>query len=84
MHNYIYYHLLYNAFCFNCSKSPDLELEALFKRHFTQVVFYKGTAMSTRDLQRTKVNSACASLKKMLLTCIRFMQKKCVFKLYRK
>ena len=48
------------------SKNPDLELEALFKRHFTQVVFYKGTAMSTRDLERVKVS---------LLTCVQTTKK---------
>lgn len=39
-----------------CSrKPPDLELEGLFKRHFTTVKFYQGSIMSTPDLQRVKV-----------------------------
>ena len=42
---------------YDFSKTPALELEALFKRHFTQVVFFKGTAMSTRDLERVKVRT---------------------------
>lgn len=36
-------------------KPPDLELEGLFKRHFTTVKFYQGSIMSTPDLQRVKV-----------------------------
>jgi hypothetical protein len=42
-----------NRFVF--SKPPDLELEGLFKRHFTTVKFYQGSIMSTPDLQRVKV-----------------------------
>jgi len=38
------------------SKPPDLELEGLFKRHFTTVKFYQGSIMSTPDLQRVKVH----------------------------
>lgn len=37
------------------SKPPDLELEGLFKRHFTTVEFFQGTIMSPIDLQRVKV-----------------------------
>ncbi|KAK2169417.1 hypothetical protein LSH36_10g10001, partial [Paralvinella palmiformis] len=36
-------------------KEPDLELEGLFKRHFTQVEFFQGTVMDANDLHR--VNS---------------------------
>ena len=36
-------------------KPPDLELEGLFKRHFTTVKFFQGSIMSTPDLQRVKV-----------------------------
>ena len=39
-------------------KPPDLELEGLFKRHFTTVKFYQGSIMSTPDLQRVKVHIA--------------------------
>ncbi|KAL1395277.1 hypothetical protein pipiens_002879 [Culex pipiens pipiens] len=35
-------------------KPPDLELEGLFKRHFTTVEFFQGTIMSPIDLQRVK------------------------------
>ena len=42
---------------FMFSKPPDLELEGLFKRHFTTVKFYQGSIMSTPDLQRVKVFS---------------------------
>lgn len=38
------------------SKPPDLELEGLFKRHFTTVEFFQGTIMNPIDLQRVKVN----------------------------
>ena len=38
------------------SKRPELELEALFKRHFTKVEFFKGSIMSTRDIERVKVH----------------------------
>ncbi|XP_071748447.1 calcium-activated potassium channel slowpoke isoform X39 [Lepeophtheirus salmonis] len=43
-------------------KPPDLELEGLFKRHFTTVKFYQGSIMSTVDLQRVKVHEADACL----------------------
>eukprot|EP00095_Tigriopus_kingsejongensis_P012697 maker-scaffold22_size673200-snap-gene-5.41 protein:Tk12697 transcript:maker-scaffold22_size673200-snap-gene-5.41-mRNA-1 annotation:"large conductance calcium-activated potassium channel splice variant l37" len=43
-------------------KPPDLELEGLFKRHFTTVKFYQGSIMSTPDLQRIKVHEADACL----------------------
>jgi len=38
-----------------CRKEPDLELEGLFKRHFTQVEFYQGTVMDANDLHRVNV-----------------------------
>lgn len=38
-------------------KPPDLELEGLFKRHFTTVEFFQGTIMNPIDLQRVKVNT---------------------------
>ena len=41
--------------CFLFSQSPDLMLQALFKRHFTKVIFFRGTVMNTRDLERVKV-----------------------------
>jgi hypothetical protein len=34
---------------------PDLDLEALFKRNFTQVKFLHGTVMDPKDLERAKV-----------------------------
>lgn len=36
-------------------KPPDLELEGLFKRHFTTVEFFQGSIMNPIDLQRVKV-----------------------------
>ena len=42
-------------------KPPDLELEGLFKRHFTTVKFYQGSIMSTPDLQRVKVHTTIDS-----------------------
>ncbi|XP_050390597.1 calcium-activated potassium channel slowpoke isoform X2 [Patella vulgata] len=41
---------------------PDLELEGLLKRHFTQVEFFQGTVMDANDLERTKIRSADACL----------------------
>ena len=38
-----------------CRKEPDLELEGLFKRHFTQVEFFQGTVMDANDLDRVNV-----------------------------
>uniref|UniRef100_A0A4W4HIC0 BK channel n=1 Tax=Electrophorus electricus TaxID=8005 RepID=A0A4W4HIC0_ELEEL len=40
---------------------PDLELEALFKRHFTQVVFLQGSILNPWDLTRVKIelSDAC-------------------------
>ena len=37
-------------------KEPDLELEGLFKRHFTQVEFFQGTVMDANDLHRVNVS----------------------------
>lgn len=36
---------------------PGLELEGLFKRHFTTVEFFQGTIMNPIDLQRVKVKN---------------------------
>ncbi|KFD54423.1 hypothetical protein M514_04766 [Trichuris suis] len=41
---------------------PDLELEGLFKRHFTKVEFFQGTVMDSVDLTRVKVDEADACL----------------------
>uniref|UniRef100_A0A1A9UQ44 RCK N-terminal domain-containing protein n=1 Tax=Glossina austeni TaxID=7395 RepID=A0A1A9UQ44_GLOAU len=46
----------------NQRKPPDLELEGLFKRHFTTVEFFQGTIMNPIDLQRVKVHEADACL----------------------
>lgn len=43
-------------------KPPDLELEGLFKRHFTTVEFFQGSIMNPIDLQRVKVR--CSRLLK--------------------
>ena len=34
---------------------PDLELEGLLKRHFTQVEYFHGSVMDANDLERVKV-----------------------------
>ncbi|XP_055355099.1 calcium-activated potassium channel slowpoke-like isoform X2 [Paramacrobiotus metropolitanus] len=39
-------------------KPPDLELEGLFKRHFTTVEFLQGSVMNTNDLNRAKTDQA--------------------------
>ncbi|KAJ8319315.1 hypothetical protein KUTeg_004406 [Tegillarca granosa] len=41
---------------------PDLELEGLLKRHFTQVEFFHGTVMDAKDLERVKIQAADACL----------------------
>uniref|UniRef100_A0A183BZP7 BK channel n=1 Tax=Globodera pallida TaxID=36090 RepID=A0A183BZP7_GLOPA len=41
---------------------PDLELEGLFKRHFTKVEFFTGTVMESNDLLRVKVDESDACL----------------------
>ncbi|XP_041362291.1 calcium-activated potassium channel slowpoke-like isoform X2 [Gigantopelta aegis] len=41
---------------------PDLELEGLLKRHFTQVEYFHGTVMDANDLDRIKVRQADACL----------------------
>ncbi|XP_076854591.1 calcium-activated potassium channel subunit alpha-1-like [Brachyhypopomus gauderio] len=41
---------------------PNLELEALFKRHFTQVVFFQGSVLDPVDLARVKIELADACL----------------------
>ncbi len=43
------------CYYFNFRKEPDLELEGLFKRHFTQVEFFQGTVMDANDLDRINV-----------------------------
>uniref|UniRef100_A0A646QCD7 BK channel n=1 Tax=Hemiscolopendra marginata TaxID=943146 RepID=A0A646QCD7_9MYRI len=43
-------------------KPPDLELEGLFKRHFTTVEFFQGSIMNPIDLQRVKIHEADACL----------------------
>lgn len=48
--------ITFSSFCLYFSKNPDLELEALFKRHFTQVCFFKGSPLNTNDLERVKVS----------------------------
>jgi len=42
--------------CVHFRKEPDLELEGLFKRHFTQVEFFQGTVMDANDLHRVNVS----------------------------
>ena len=41
-----------------------MELEGLFKRHFTQVEFYQGTVMDANDLHRVNVRM-CVVRKRM-------------------
>ena len=43
-------------------QTPSLELQALMKRHFTKVQFFRGTVMNSRDLCRVKVSEADACL----------------------
>uniref|UniRef100_A0A2K5P6X6 Calcium-activated potassium channel subunit alpha-1 n=1 Tax=Cercocebus atys TaxID=9531 RepID=A0A2K5P6X6_CERAT len=52
--------------------SPNLELEALFKRHFTQVEFYQGSVLNPHDLARVKRVSRwpCLILAKRRYTCL--------------
>ncbi|XP_063713321.1 calcium-activated potassium channel subunit alpha-1-like isoform X2 [Symsagittifera roscoffensis] len=42
--------------------APDLDLQALFKRHFTQMEFFQGSVMNTKDLERVKIDQADACL----------------------
>ena len=51
-------HLIHHKYIEYYRKPPDLELEGLFKRHFTTVKFYQGSIMSTPDLQRVKVHTS--------------------------
>ena len=49
---------------FICRRLPDLDLEGLFKRHFTQVEFYMGSVMNANDLDRvavSKIGGLCRS-----------------------
>ncbi|XP_072050518.1 calcium-activated potassium channel subunit alpha-1-like [Amphiura filiformis] len=41
---------------------PDLELQALFKRHFTQLHFFQGSVLNSVDLERVQVPDADACL----------------------
>lgn len=53
---------------FSFRKPPDLELEGLFKRHFTTVEFFQGSIMSPIDLQRVKVT--VQTLNQKIFKCI--------------
>ncbi|XP_071828785.1 calcium-activated potassium channel subunit alpha-1-like isoform X7 [Apostichopus japonicus] len=46
---------------FDCN-TPDLELEALFKRHFTQLTFIQGSVLNSVDLERVQLHEADACL----------------------
>ena len=50
-------------------KPPDLELEGLFKRHFTTVEFFQGTIMNPIDLQRVKVKHKAAAISQLQFKC---------------
>ena len=65
--NLIFLELLYYR------KPPDLELEGLFKRHFTTVKFYQGSIMSTPDLQRVKVHKSTKVTPKTTFSSTTFM-----------
>ncbi|KAL8575780.1 hypothetical protein ACOMHN_004966 [Nucella lapillus] len=41
---------------------PDLELEGLLKRHFTQVEYFQGSVMNANDLERVRIRDADACL----------------------
>ncbi|PVD37919.1 hypothetical protein C0Q70_00521 [Pomacea canaliculata] len=41
---------------------PDLELEGILKRHFTQVEYFQGSVMDANDLERVKIRQADACL----------------------
>ncbi|XP_076459615.1 calcium-activated potassium channel slowpoke-like isoform X2 [Babylonia areolata] len=41
---------------------PDLELEGLLKRHFTQVEYFQGSVMDANDLERVQIRHADACL----------------------
>ena len=51
------HHLKCHSYYLFYRKEPDLELEGLFKRHFTQVEFFQGTVMDANDLDRVNVSS---------------------------
>jgi len=72
---------------FACRKRPELELEALLKRNFTKVVFFKGSIMNTRDIERVKVTTAPSSSirtraawKSRTLMCFRYAAPTPVFR----
>ncbi|XP_022111761.1 calcium-activated potassium channel subunit alpha-1-like isoform X2 [Acanthaster planci] len=41
---------------------PDLELQALFRRHFTKMRYFQGSVFNPSDLQRVKLNESDACL----------------------
>jgi hypothetical protein len=45
------------TFKLNYRMPPDLELEALFKKNFTQVSFLQGSVMNPVDLERSQVKT---------------------------
>ena len=58
---------------------PDLELEGLLKRHFTQVEFFQGTVMDANDLERVKVSTVnflnFGTLKMFAVFTLKFKQR---------
>ncbi|XP_022106752.1 calcium-activated potassium channel subunit alpha-1-like isoform X4 [Acanthaster planci] len=44
------------------NSQPDLELQALFKRHFTQLEFFQGSVLNSVDLEKVRLKEADACL----------------------
>ncbi|XP_038061230.1 calcium-activated potassium channel subunit alpha-1-like isoform X15 [Patiria miniata] len=44
------------------NSEPDLELQALFKRHFTQLEFFQGSVLNSVDLEKVRLKEADACL----------------------
>ena len=43
-----------------CRREPDIEMEGLLKRHFTDVEYLQGSAMHGNDLKRAKAEACSA------------------------
>ncbi|CAF0827923.1 unnamed protein product [Brachionus calyciflorus] len=58
----VIYRVIYILEPGNSCVLPDLDLEALFKKNFTQVKFLQGSVMNPKDLERAKIKKADAVL----------------------
>lgn len=63
---------LFGFLCYR--KLPDLDLQGLFKRHFTIVEFFQGSIMDPNDLERVKVQTLLLCLSQPCCSLVIFQE----------